>query len=347
MLMLTGTYTRNTGSEGVYGFEVDDECRKFEPTATNRQIDNPSWLVHHPALDVVYAVNEVRDRDGGGGITAFGHNSLGVLSELGEVSSMGGDPCHLAIDSAGRYLLVSNYGGGNLASFALGKGGEPAFAGLVQHAGRGVDPMRQKGPHVHSITLDNAGNAYVADLGLDQVVRYPVGAGGSVSVEGRRTLRLRPGAGPRMLAFDRACRYGYVVNELDNTLVVVERDDKGDLIELGTYSALPGNFADASYCAHIAITRDDRFVYASNRGHDSMVVFRVEPDGKLSLVQHESTKGRHPRHFAMTPDERYLLVANRDDNNIVVFERNADTGELAFTGTELTVPAPVCILFCP
>lgn len=346
MLMLVGTYTRNTGSAGIYAYEVDEGCRTFAGSATNAEIDNPSWLVRHPRLAVLYAVNEARDIDGGGAVSAFACDAQGYLKLVDRKPSMGGDPCHLAIDADGTRLLVSNYTGGNFASFALAPDGTLGdLASLVQHAGRGVDPMRQKGPHVHSITLDKSGNAYVADLGLDQVLRYPLGANGSIKVEGRKTIRLKPGAGPRMLAFDSQCRYGYVIDELDNTIVCLARDTSGDLVELATYSALPADFTDASYCSHIEVSADDRFLYASNRGHDSIAVFHIGEEGALTLVQHESSRGRHPRHFTFSPDQRFLLVANRDDNNIVVFARDPASGKLTFTGTELTVPAPVCIRF--
>lgn len=349
MLMLIGTYTRNTESAGIYCFAVSDDVKSFMPGKINEGVDNPSWLVAHPRLPVVYAVNEVRDMDGGGAISAFYRDGNGQLTLIGRKPSMGGDPCHLAIAPDGRTLFVANYGGGNLASLPLGAGGELGdFESLVQHGGKGVDPMRQQGPHVHSITLDaDAQFAYVCDLGLDQVVCYPLASHGAILADQRKTTRLKPGAGPRMLCFDSACHFAFVINELDNTLVSFERNASGQLVELSTVSALPEGYTDASYCAHILVSGDDRFVYASNRGHDSIAVFEKEGDGRLNLAQHQSTLGRHPRHFTFSPDQRYLLVANRDSNNIVVMERNADSGRLAPTGRSIAVPAPVSILFTP
>ena len=150
-----------------------------------------------------------------------------------------------------------------------------------------------------------------------------------------------------MMCFDSSGQFAWVINELDNTIVAFAHDGAGGLVELQTQDALPAGFTDASYCSHLVLSDDGRFLYGSNRGHDSIVVFAVESEGRLSLVQHEATRGMHPRHFALTPDGNFMLVANRDSNNIVVFERNADTGRLAATGAILEVPAPVCVLFMP
>lgn len=346
MLILIGTYTRNTDSVGVYAFKSDSDGH-FESCAVNPAIDNPSWLVRHPYLEVVYAVNEVSDMADGGAVSAFACDASGRLTLLNQKFSLGADPCHLAIDSAGSTLYVSNYSGGNFTGFPLAPDGRlQDFTSLVQHGGKGVDPVRQSGPHVHSMTLDTTGqNAYVCDLGLDQVVKYPLLDEGRVMVDGRATTRLRPGAGPRLLEFDSKSHYGYAVNELDNTIITFERDPSGHLIELSTCSSLPEDFVDKSYCAHIAVTADNRFVYVSNRGHDSIAVFRIEDGGALALVQRQSTLGKHPRHFALSPDEHYVLVANRDSNNVAVFERDPESGQLAATGQEMSVPAPVCVLF--
>lgn len=348
MLMLTGTYTRNTDAEGVYAFRCDAGFRRFERLVVNTNIDNPSYLVRHPTLDVVYGVNEVGDFEGGGGISTFNCDAGGKLDLVGKVASMGADPCHLMLGRSGRSLFVSNYSGGNLTSFAIDDGGRLGdFESLVQHGGKGVDPMRQKGPHVHSVCLAPGGeHAFVCDLGLDQVVHYPV-KGARILVERRTTTRMRPGAGPRMMTFDHAGEFAWVINELDNTIVSFAHNGTGELVELQTVSALPPGFTDASYTSHLVLSDDGRFLYGSNRGHDSIVVFAVEAEGRLRLVQHEASRGMHPRHFALTPDGSHMLVANRDSNNIVVFERDAATGRLAATGAILEVPAPVCVVFMP
>ncbi|MBD3649231.1 MAG: lactonase family protein [Pseudomonadales bacterium] len=349
MLMFVGTYTRNTASEGIYAFDVNDDFSRAGLLHVNRDIDNPSWLLAHPSTGHLYSVNETGDHGGqsSGAVSAFARDDGGKLSLLGQQASLGADPCHLAIDPGGEFLLVSNYSGGNLGTFPIGDDGVLGeFTSLVQHAGRGVDPVRQTRAHVHSATLTRTADmCYVCDLGTDEVVSYPLAARGRVLTEGRRAHRVKPGAGPRHFCFDAGDRYGYLINELDNTIISFERAEDGSLIELETVSALPGDYDDASYCAHIHLSSDGRFLYGSNRVHDSMVVIETGKDGQMTPRQFQPTGGSHPRHFCVSPDERFLLVANRDSDNIVVFSRDAGTGRLTETGAVIEVPAPSCILF--
>lgn len=349
MLMFVGTYTRNTGSEGIYAFEVDEGVRQVRELSINSGIDNPSWILVNSSRHCLFAANEIHDYQGGntGAVSSFIYDDQGRLSLVSRQSSMGADPCHLAPDPEGSYLLVSNYSGGNLASFPVNETGSLGeFNSFVQHAGRSVDPMRQKKPHVHSVTLDHRGEmAYVADLGTDEVVVYPVDKHGQVRTEARKSTRVKPGAGPRHFCFDADDRYGYLINELDNTIVSFERDASGRLIELQTVSTLPDDFTDASYCADIHLSPDGRYLYASNRGHDSIAVYRLDPDGVMVLIQHQHTGGAHPRNFCLTPDGTRLFAANRDSDNIVVFARDEETGLLSETGTSIHVPAPSCVVF--
>lgn len=347
MLMLVGTYTRNTGSEGVYAFEVSPDCREIAERAVTGGIDNPSWLAWHPRLPVVYAVNEIRDYAGGGSISAFSCDAGGGLTLLHRTASMGADPCHLAIDARGSRLVASNYSEGSFAAWPIAPDGRlGALAGVVRHNGRGTDPARQAAPHVHSACIDDGGEyLWVADLGLDQLVRYALSVRATIDREGRFVIRVSPGAGPRLFCFDPAGRYGYLINELDNTIVSFRRAGSADLEKVATFSTLPDDFAGTSYCAHIQMSADGRYLYASNRGHDSVAVFEVAGDGSLRAIQFQATGGGHPRHFALSPDEGCLLVANRDGGNIVVFDRDPDSGRLGVTGKEIAVPAPVCVLF--
>jgi len=348
MLMLVGTYTRGTDSLGVYGFSDDASACSFVAQSVNEGIDNPSYLVKHPSLPIVYCVNEVRDFQGeGGAVSAFSLSPDGNLALINQVSSLGIDPCHLEIALKGRLLLVSNYSSGTLAAIPLGDAGELGeFNNFIQHTGHSVDPMRQKTAHVHSTKAGkNDGHVYVADLGLDQMLRYSLDSNGQVNVSSRKTTRMRPGAGPRHFCFDEDFNHCYVINELDNTIVSFAVDYEGALIELKTVSTLPDEYADASYCGEIQLSPDGQFLYGSNRGHDSLVVFEVAGEGQLELVQHIETGWKHPRHFKITPDGNHLVVANRDSNNLVVFRRDSTTGMLNQSGDELSVPAPVCILF--
>ncbi len=348
MLMLVGTYTRGTGSQGIYGFEYDRSCGQFSAISINDGIDNPSYLIKHPGLPVIYCVNEVRDFLGeGGALSAFNLSPEGHLKLINQVASPGSDPCHLEIAQQGRLLLVSNYSSGTLATITIGASGElEGFNNFIQHTGHSVDPMRQRSAHVHSIkTGSDDRYAYVADLGLDQILRYSLDSGGQINTVGRKTTRMRPGAGPRHFCFDAAFEHCFVINELDNTIVSFAVNNSGELIELTTHSTLPAGYDDASYGGEIQLSPDGRFIYGSNRGHDSLVVLEVTDGGLLKLVQHIESGGRHPRHFKITPDGSRLLVANRDSNNLVMFDRDETTGKLTRCGDGLCVPAPVCVLF--
>ncbi|XOV88964.1 MAG: lactonase family protein [Pseudomonadota bacterium] len=343
MLAFIGTYTHSTGSAGIYTVAVGGDGRYLLRPAESRGIENPSWLISHPSRPVIYAVSET-SANGAGGVTAFAYDNAGALTQCAAVSSLGSDPCHLAIDSRGSRIYVANYSGGNFASFSLlpdGAMGE--LLTLVQHTGRGIDPVRQKHPHVHSLLLDEqSGQVFVADLGTDKLFAYPATAAG-VDVAGRRSYPTRPGAGPRLACMDATGSYLWLINELDNT-VVAYGVSAGVLTELATVPTLPPEFDDASYCAHIAVSSDGKFLYASNRGHDSITVFALE-DGQPVPCQWQPSGGRHPRYFCLSPGERELWVANRDDNNISVFERDTASGRLGECVARLEVPAPVCILF--
>jgi 6-phosphogluconolactonase len=345
MLLFVGTYTRDTDSVGIYAFDVDASCTEFRQSAVNADIDNPSWLVLHPQLPVLYAVNEVSDVEGGGRVSAFAFDDSGTLVLMGRLSSMGADPCHLAIDRSGSFLLASNYSGGNLASFSIDEKGNLAdLVSFVQHRGSSVDPVRQNAAHVHSVTLEASGRfAYVADLGVDRIYTYPL-IGAHLGVNERTSVTLKPGTGPRHFCLDADGTHGFLINELNSSIVTLGVNDDGSLVELSTVSTLPAEENVANYCAHLQLSGDGRFLYATNRGHDSIAVFEVVRDGELEPVQFESTGGLHPRHFSLTQDGRYVIVANRDSDNLVVFERDEETGRLRATGTEISVPSPVCVL---
>jgi len=358
VVLLVGTYTRDTASEGIYAFNWASGT--LTQSLCNTGIDNPSFVIKHPTRNVIYCVNEIRDDDGekrpagrqsetggSGGASAYALGTGGALHLINRTSSLGLDPCHLESNDSGSLLLVSNYSSGSLAAFSLGPQGEIGdLCSFIQHSGKSVDPMRQKGPHVHSTKMGKKDAfVYVADLGLDQLIRYAISASGQIDVGARKNARLKSGAGPRHFCFDAAFESCYLINELDNTVVAFALDDRQLLVELATYSALPADYGDASYCAEIQLSRDGRFLYGANRGHDSIVVFKVLGNGELKLQQFIDSGGRHPRHFSMTPDGDHLIVANRDSDNLVVFQRDRETGLLTNTGIVASVPAPVCLLF--
>jgi 6-phosphogluconolactonase len=337
MFMFVGTYTRDTSSEGIYSFNVDAACKVFTEIACVAA-DNPSYLTAHPELPVLYGVSEIHD----GAVNAYRGTDDGRLSVLGSSrTSTGDDPCHLSMTAG--YVVVSNYSSGNLCTLPIAANGElQDFVSSVQHHGKGVDPMRQKSSHVHSSRVID-GVVYVADLGTDQVVSYPLDDSGRIDTMARKVLRLKPGAGPRLMESTSDGRYLYVINELDNTILAIAFDDEP--LQIGTYSTLPREYLDASYCSHIQLSADDRFLYGSNRGHDSIVVFEIQSDGELRLLQHVSSEGQHPRHFSLTPDGNHLVVANKDSDNLVVLERDPVTGMLVDTGNRVSVPSPTCVVF--
>jgi 6-phosphogluconolactonase len=221
------------------------------------------------------------------------------------------------------------------------------FVSHIQHNGNSVDPIRQKTPHVHSMNLGkNDKFVYVADLGLDQLIRYAVEESGRLITGGEINLKLQAGAGPRHFCFDSNYKYCYVINELDNTIVSCAVDTDGLLTKIATFSTLPDGYDGISFCAEIRLSPDGRYLYGSNRGHDSLVVFEVKAPGNLYSVQHIESDGRHPRAFSITPDGARLIVANRDTNNLVTFDRDISTGRLSPSGETVFVPAPVCVTFC-
>ena len=335
MSVLVGTYTEGTGSEGIYFI---DETGAVSCVGADTR--NPSYLELHPGLDLVYAVSERRDS---GAVQALSRGE--ILVKIGEQPCLGEDPCHLAISKTGRFLLVSNYTSGTFASFPLDEAGRPSdFLSLVQHTGKSVDPVRQTSPHVHSIWFGpDERFIYVVDLGIDAIVRYPVAPTGAVDTVRRKVTRMKPGAGPRHLCFDSHHEFCYVVNELDSTLTSFALDTDGGLTEISTFSTLAPDCDEPNYPAEIVLSGDDRYLYVSNRGVDSLGVFAVCGDGRLKQVQQIPSGGRHPRHFALTEDEAGIMVANRDTNNVTVFDRDADSGVLTQTGEDYAIPAPACI----
>lgn len=351
MLLFVGTYTRHTQSEGIYAFNVAEDFSSAKLLATNTNIDNPSYLIKHPVLDVIYCVNETSDYldTESGAVSAFKFNQTGQLTLLNQQSSLGADPCHLTVSRDGNFLLVSNYTGGSFTSYPLlpdGSFGD--FVSAVQHQGKSVIESRQSQAHVHSTILDKQRSmVIVADLGADQLAQYPIDRTGQVAVHQRKTTKVEAGAGPRLLAAYKD--YYFLINELNNTITSYVFTDADRLEDCHTCSSLnPKNEAVESYAAHVSIsqTGDSAQLYASNRGDDSIGVFSVQENGQLVAEQFVSTQGKHPRHFTLSSDESHLLVANKDSDNIVVFARDMLTGEVGFNGLELSCPSPTYLLLC-
>lgn len=348
-LLYVGTYT-NGASGGIYRFRLQMETGAVEPLGVT-VAEQPSFLALHPTQPWLYAVSETTSYAGapGGSVCAYAiEPGSGSLRLLGCESSGGAAPCHLHLDRTGQYLLVANYGGGSVAVLPLRPdGGLGALIDLIQHAGAGLDPVRQAGPHVHAVLPDPT-NRYllVADLGLDQVNTYPFNVGtGRLGRNGMQVLLVPTKAGPRHMAWHPSGRFAYLVGEMDSTVMALSYAD-GALTQLQRHSTLPAGADGANHPAEIAVHPSGRFLYVSNRGHDSIAVYRVdEESGQLGYVSHHKSLGAWPRHFGIDPTGRYLLVANQKSSSLVSFAIDAGSGELAATGAVSVVPDPTCVLF--
>jgi 6-phosphogluconolactonase len=349
--LYVGTYT-NGKSEGIYRCLFDVGSGELTVESVTKGVTNPSFLAVDRIRSRLYCVNETAELEGkpGGSVSAFAMNpETGDLRLLNSSSTQGADPCYLTIDSAGRFVLVANYTGGSLAVLPIRNDGSLGVAtDVVQHKGSSVKP-RQQGPHAHSVVLDPTGRyAYAADLGLDKVMIYRFDdRQGKLLPATPGWARLKPGAGPRHLAFAPDGSGVYVVNELDSTLTAFSVDSSTGGLELRqTLSTLPAAFSGENYPADIHIARSGRFVYASNRGHDSISVFAVDTkQGEISPLQHEPTGGKWPRNFTIDPTGQYVLVANQRSDTITVFDINPELGTLAPNGHVAEVPSPVCLKF--
>jgi 6-phosphogluconolactonase len=347
-----GTYT-GASSKGIYSSILDTKTGQLSAPRLDAEVASPAFLALHPKGHILYAVNEVdvfKD-PAAGGVSAFAITpETGALKLLNQESSGGTGPCHLTVDATGSAVLVANYGGGSVAVLPIRAGGELApVSSLIQHTGSSVNPRRQTAPHAHGVYLNAANRfAYVPDLGLDKLLIYRWTTNGiALTPNDPPAFRLPPGAGPRHFTFHPNGRFAYVINELSNTVTALTCDaSTGILREFQTITTLPDDYKDPNSTAEIAVHPSGRFLYGSNRGHNSLAIYAIEPDsGKLRLLKHEPTQGRTPRNFAIDPTGAWLLAANQDSDSVVVFRIEPQTGLLHPTDHSIDVPTPVCILF--
>lgn len=351
-----GTYSGGkANSEGIYLLELDMASGKLSSRGLAAKSVNPSFLAVHPSRKFLYAVSEVATGSGKkvGGVSAFTLDArTGALGALNGQSSGGAGPCHVVVDKAGKNVLVANYGGGSAEVIPIQPDGRLAQPScFVQHEGKGADPGRQSEPHAHSVNLDAAGKfAFVADLGLDKVLVYRFDAeNGTITANDPPSASVAPASGPRHFAFHPDGRHAYVINEMKSTVTAFDYDpERGVLREIQTISTLPEGYTGTSYTAEVVVHPSGKFLYGSNRGHDSLAVFRIDGStGKLSAVGHTSTGGKNPRNFNIDPTGKYVLACNQGSDTIVVFRVDAGTGKLEPTGQTLEVPIPVCVKFVP
>lgn len=349
--MYVGTYTK-TASRGIYAFRFQPSTGRIFPVGLAAEAVNPSFLAVHPNNRFLYAVNEVSNYEGKNGyVSAFSINPrTGQLTFLNQTSTGGSDPCHITIDQSGKWVLVANYSSGSVSVLAIESDGKLGrSSAFVQHSGSSVNPRRQEGPHAHSV-VRSPDNRYllVSDLGLDKVMIYRFDSTrGVLEPNDPPFVPVSPGSGPRHLAFHLLGRLAFQINELNSTVTSFAYDpDHGILKEIQTVSTLPAGFSGFSTTAEVSVHPNGRFVYGSNRGHDSIAVFSIDTKGMLVPLENASTQGKTPRHFALDPTGSYLVAANQDSNNLVLF-KIGQTGTLALAGTTLQVPMPVCAVFVP
>ena len=349
-----GTYT-GAKSKGIYLSRLNLKTGALSAPALVAETPSPSFLALHPTRDLLYAVNEVDSFAGQatGSVSAFAIDRGGsALRPLNRQPSGGKGPAHIVVDPVGVGVLVANYGGGSVAVLPIEKDGSLRTpSSVIQHTGSSVNPNRQKEPHAHSVNLDAGGrHAYVADLGIDKVMIYAFDAAkGLLTANDPPSVSLPPGSGPRHFAIHPNGRFAYVINELSLTVTAFTRfAATGALTAVQTVSTLPSGTAPnpAFSTAEVQVHPSGKFLYGSNRGHDSITVFAIdEGTGRLTYVESESTQGSTPRGFGIDPTGEFLLAGNQRSDSIVVFRIDRGTGALTPAGVSVEVGAPVCIKF--
>ena len=349
-LLFVGTYTGDTGSKGIYAVRFDDRSGALTPAGVAAETTSPSFLTASTDGRFLYAVNEVSNYRGEntGSVTSFGiDRAAGRLTQIDVASSHGADPCHLALDRTGRFLAVANYTGGNFAVLRTTPDGQLADTGTVlPRRGFGPNKDRQEAPHAHAVVFDATNRALIgADLGTDRLITYQfdqeTGAAKPAS-----EAPVAAGAGPRHFVFHPTQPMAFSINELASTITTFGWDAaSGRLQARNSISTLPAGYRELNSTAEIAVHPNGRFLYGSNRGHDSIAVFSIGLAGVLTMVERESTRGKTPRHFAIDPTGRWLIAANQESNTLAVFAIDQAKGSLAPVGPLASVPAPVSILF--
>jgi 6-phosphogluconolactonase len=350
--LYVGTYTSGK-SEGIYLYSLNLTSGELKRIDVTKDVKDPSYLAIAPNRRYLFAVNEVEDFEGkkSGALSAFAIDQrTGSLRLLNQQSSLGGAPCYAVVDRMGRFVLVANYSGGNVAVLPIQRDGSLGEAtDLKQNSGSSINAERQEGPHAHCIELDRANRfAYGCDLGTDKIMVFRFDARRGKLIPNKTPwVPVKPGGGPRHLTFHPGGRYAYVVNELHSAVTAFACDSvQGNLNDIQTISTLPADFSGANTAADIHISPDGQFLYCSNRGHDSIAAFELDRrTGKLTFIAHQSTGGKTPRNFTIDPTGTFLLAANQNSDSIVSFRLNPQTGRLSATGHVAEVPSPVCLKF--
>lgn len=352
-LVYYGCYTNaKSGSKGIYVSKFNSGSGELSDPQLAVETGSPSFLAIHPSKKYLYAVGEMgTPGQKGGGVSAFGISLPdGKLSPINQVSSVGAGPCHVSVDKTGKMAMVANYGGGSVASYSiLENGGLSEAKTFVQHEGSGANPKRQAGPHAHSLNVSPDNRfGFACDLGLDKVFIYKLDpTTGKMTAHGHAIVA--PGSGPRHFAFHPSGKFAFVNNEMSMTETSFAYDaEKGALTEIATVSTLPeadrgkSGWSTAETVAH----PNGKFVYVSNRTHDTIAVFTCDPaTGKLTLIQNASAEGKIPRNFNLDPSGKWMIVVHQDSNTAALFKVDQDSGKLTFTGKKVNVGGSVCVRF--
>jgi 6-phosphogluconolactonase len=352
VLAYVGTYT-GRGSNGIYSVRLDLASGMLSSPTLAGEIPNPSFLALSPDMRFLYACNEVGDFGGkkSGSVSAFAVQPDGNLTLLNRQPSGGSGPCYVSISGDGRYVLAANYGSGSVAALPVSDDGslrEPSSS--IQHEGSSVDPKRQKGPHAHCVQFDPTGRFVMGvDLGLDKIMIYAFDAGKLVPNDPPHASAAEPGAGPRHIAFHPDGKRAYVCNEMGNTVDLYDYDSgRGALNAAQTVSTLPAGDVTTNTTAEVLVHPSGRFLYVSNRGHDSIAIFTLDAgSGRMTPAGHEPTQGKTPRNFRIDPEGRFLVAANQDSHTLVAFRIDQGSGKLEPTGSSVPITSPVCVVFAP
>jgi 6-phosphogluconolactonase len=348
-----GCYTNaKSGSKGIHISKFNTTTGDLSEPDLAAETGSPSFLAIHPSKKFLYSVGEMgTPGQKGGAVSAFSISQPdGKLTFINQVSSVGAGPCHISVDKTGKMAMVANYGGGSVASYSIqDKGGLSEAQTFVQHEGSSVNLKRQAGPHAHSLnTSPDNRFGFACDLGLDKVLMYKLDpATGKMTSHGHATVA--PGSGPRHFAFHPSGKYAFVNNEILMTVTSFAYDaEKGTLTEIATVSTLPE--ADRSKTglstAETVAHPNGKFVYVSNRTHDTIAVFSCDPaTGRLTLIQNAPAEGEIPRNFNLDPTGKWMIVAHQNSNTAALFKVDQDNGKLSFTGKKIKVGGCVCVRF--
>jgi 6-phosphogluconolactonase len=344
-----------TMSKGIYFYRLQTDNLEVSqnitlvPLGLAGEAENASFLELDAKRRLLFAVNEVQ----AGAVSAFTIDSgSGKLKLINQQPSMGEGPCHLVLDDAGKNVLVANYGSGSVSVLPVAADGRLGAAScVIQHAGKSVNPDRQRGPHAHCVTLDPANRfAFVCDLGADKVFSYRFDAAtGKLTANDPPFAAAKPGAGPRHMAFRPDGKFAYVVNELNSTLTAFSYEAQaGKLSQIQTVSTLPEYYDGPNLAAEIALHPNGKYLYVSNRGNNTVILFNVDGEkGTLTYVEEQGTGGETPRHFGIEPSAKHLAIANQKSNTLLACRIDAGNGRLKPSGVFAECPSPVCVKFLP